>query len=213
MKIKGVITGDIIQSTHINPADRNLLLDTIQGIVQYTRKWGEIRLDIYRGDSFQILVDNPIQALRITLLIRAGLQAKSPTAFRWDARVALGLGTIDFEREQSVIESDGEAFRNSGWEFDKLGRSKKLAIRTPWENFNEEFIVSTALVDDIVSNWTITQAQAIFLFLSTGKTQKEIADDLRKSSQAISKLLIGGKVNLIELYLNRYEQLTTTLIQ
>ena len=82
-----------------------------------------------------------------------------------------------------------------------------------WENFNEEFIVSTALVDDIVSNWTITQAQAIFLFLSTGKTQKEIADDLRKSSQAISKLLIGGKVNLIELYLNRYEQLTTTLIQ
>ncbi len=35
----------------------------------------------------------------------------------------------------------------------------------------------------------------------------------KKSSQAISKLLIGGKVNLIELYLNRYEQLTTTLIQ
>ena len=40
MKIKGVITGDIIQSTHINPADRNLLLDTIQGIIQCTRKWG-----------------------------------------------------------------------------------------------------------------------------------------------------------------------------
>lgn len=156
MKIKGVITGDIIQSTHINPADRNLLLDTIQGIVQYARKWGDIRLEIFRGDSFQILIDNPIKALKITLLIRAGLQAKSPTSFRWDARVALGIGTVDFEKEQSVIESDGEAFHNSGWEFDKLGRSKKLAIKTPWDNFNEEFIVSTALVDDIVSNWTVT---------------------------------------------------------
>ncbi len=49
MKIKGVITGDIIQSTHINPADRNLLLDTIQGIYNAPENGGENRLDIYRG--------------------------------------------------------------------------------------------------------------------------------------------------------------------
>jgi hypothetical protein len=91
-----------------------------------------------------------------------------------------------------------------------LGRSKNLALKTPWDEFNDEFKVSTAFVDDIASNWTITQSQALYLSLLTGKTQKEIADDLQKSSQAISKLLIGGKANLIELYLNRYEQLIST---
>ncbi|RHU30586.1 MULTISPECIES: hypothetical protein [Parabacteroides] len=210
MKIKGVITGDIIQSTHIDPANRSLLLDTINNIVHDTEKWGSIRLDIYRGDSFQIIINNPVKALRTVLLLRIGLQAKSPTSFRWDARMALGIGTIDFEKEESVIESDGEAFRFSGWEFDKLGRSKNLALKTPWDEFNDEFKVSTAFVDDIASNWTITQSQALYLSLLTGKTQKEIADDLQKSSQAISKLLIGGKANLIELYLNRYEQLIST---
>lgn len=86
MKIKGVITGDIIQSTHIDPADRSLLLDTINNIVYDTEKWGNVRLDIYRGDSFQIIINNPVKALRTVLLLRIGLQAKSPTSFRWDAR-------------------------------------------------------------------------------------------------------------------------------
>ena len=36
MKIKGVITGDIIQSTRIKPENKQLVLDTI--VTQYT-KW------------------------------------------------------------------------------------------------------------------------------------------------------------------------------
>ncbi|WP_455638728.1 hypothetical protein [Parabacteroides sp.] len=213
MKIKGVITGDIIRSTQIAPADRALLLDTLYSIVHSAEQWGKIRLEVFRGDSFQIIIENSVKALRIALLIRAILIAKSPASFRWDARMALGLGTIDFEKKESVVESDGEAFHNSGWEFDKLGRSRKLALRTPWDKINKEFIVSTAFVDDVISNWTITQAQAIYIWLLTNKNQKEIAEDLNKSSQAISKLLIGGKANLIELYLNRYEQLITTKIK
>lgn len=213
MKIKGVITGDIIRSTQVNLADRATLLNTISSIVQDTEKWSDMRLEIFRGDSFQIQIDDPIKALRIALLIRAGLLAKSPDALRWDARIALGLGTIDFEQAESVVESNGEAFRYSGREFDKLGRSKKLAVKSPWNEFNEEFAVSTAFADEIISGWTITQAQVIYPLLLTSKTQKELAGDLNKTSQAISKLIIGGRIGLIELYLNRYEQLIISKIQ
>jgi hypothetical protein len=207
METKAVITGDIIKSTRINPADRELLLNTIGNIVRDVEIWGNIRMEIFRGDSFQIQIDNPVKALRIAILVRTGLRAKSPSVFRWDARIALGLGNIYFEKNESVVESDGEAFHNSGWEFDKLGRSRSMAIKTPWTDLNDEFAVNTAFADDVIMNWTVTQAQVIYPLLLTSKTQKELAVGLDKTSQAISKLLIGGKANLIELYLNRYELL------
>lgn len=208
--IKGVITGDIIGSTQIDPTDRELLLNTIRSITNDAAQWSEIRLEIFRGDSFQMIVNNPIKALRIAILTRVGLQKSSPTSTKWDARIALGIGTITFDQERSVIESDGEAFRNSGREFDELGKYKRLAIKAPWEEFNQEFKVNTMFADELISSWTIPQAQAMYLSLLTEKTQKELASELDKSPQAFSRLMISGKANLIELYLNRYEQVITT---
>lgn len=208
--IKGVITGDIIDSTQIEAKDRELLLTTLRNIVNDAERWSEIRLEIFRGDSFQLIVNNPIEALRVAIFIRVGLQKSSPTSTKWDARIALGIGAITFDQERSVIESDGEAFRNSGREFDELGKSKRLAIKTPWEEFNREFKVNTTFADELISSWTILQAQAIYLSLLTEKTQKELATELDKSPQAFSKLMIGAKVYLIDLYLKRYEEVMTT---
>lgn len=57
MKIKGVITGDIIQSTHIDPADRSLLLDTINNIVYDTEKWGNVRLDGGKANLIELYLN------------------------------------------------------------------------------------------------------------------------------------------------------------
>ena len=101
-------------------------------------------------------------ALKIALLIRAGLQGKTTEASsnKWDARLSIGHGTINYTSDQ-IITSDGEAYRNSGREFDALGK-RRLALRTPWEAVNDEFAVSTAFADDIISGWSITQAQTIY---------------------------------------------------
>lgn len=56
-------------------------------------------------------------------------------------------------------------------------------------------------------------AQAMYLSLLTEKTQKELAVELDKSPQAFSKLMISGKANLIELYLDRYEEVITTKLK
>lgn len=79
---------------------------------------------------------------------------------------------MNFSQEESVTESDGEAFRNSGWEFDELGK-RKLAIRTPWQNMNDELKVSTAFADDIVSEWSVAQAQAIYASLIHSKRKRD----------------------------------------
>lgn len=214
MKIKGVITGDIIQSSRINLTNRQLLLDTIQYVAQEVRVLSDVRMEIFRGDSFQMIVNEPSEALKIAVLIRAGLQKETPDSEKkkWDMRVALGLGTVDFDKEHSIVESDGEAFHNSGWEFDELGKSARLAIRTPWEEVNEEFKVSTVFADEIISAWTIPQAKVIYLAILSGKNQKELAQDLDKTPQAISKLMKGGRARAIELYLERFTQQIATKI-
>ena len=67
--------------------------------------------------------------------------------------------------------------------------------------------------DDIVSEWSVAQAQAIYASLIHSKTQKEIAADLNTSPQNISKRIIAGKEYLIRPYLDRCKQIITAKIQ
>ena len=208
MKLKGVITGDIVQSSKIEPTRRKLLIDCIQKIADEAGKWGKIKVEIFRGDSFQAVIDDVEQSLKIAILFRAGLQGFTPEKefTKWDARIALGIGSIDFYQDHSVVESDGEAFRNSGREFDRLEKSDRLALKTPWDDLNDEFKISTAFADNVISGWTVMQARVIYEALLSGESQKKIAQLLNKSQQAVSKLANGGRLRLIELYLERFQQ-------
>ncbi|MEG2820263.1 MAG: hypothetical protein RR868_05880 [Muribaculaceae bacterium] len=207
MEIKGVITGDIINSTGIKTELRETLLNTIQEVVRELEIFSTLRLEFFRGDSFQIIVDKPAEALIIAVLLRAGLKSHTPKESKrlWDARISLGIGDITYSSEKVVV-SDGEAFHYSGWEFDELGK-RKLAIRTTWNNVNNELKVSTAFADDIISRWSKSQAQVIYVSLLSKMTQKDIDIKLNKTTQNISKLLSAGKESLICLYLERYKQI------
>ena len=185
-----------------------MLLDTIQEIVHELEVLSPMRLEFFRGDSFQIVVDNPVETLKITVLLRAGLKCRTPKGSEqlWDARMAIGIGSIAYSSEKVVV-SDGEAFHLSGWEFDELGK-RKLSVRTPWKEVNDELKVSTAFADDIISGWSATQAQVIYLtFLNKEFYQKEIALRLNKSAQSVSKLLSAGKESLIRFFLERFAQI------
>ncbi|MGL5681815.1 MAG: hypothetical protein ACRDDZ_02005 [Marinifilaceae bacterium] len=207
MQIKGVITGDIINSTSLTPKQRELLIQTLRELMDSLHNMGSMQYEMFRGDSFQIIVDEPQHTLEVAILLRAGLNKSTPkeSKQKWDARMAIGIGTINYTSEKVTL-SDGEAFHLSGREFDQLDK-KCLAIRTPWTEANEELAVSTAFADDIISGWTSAQAQVIFISLSMQCSQKEIALEIDKTTQNVSKLLNTGKQSLIELYIQRYKQI------
>ena len=205
--MNGIITGDIIDSTSIPIEHRKDLLTAISVISEELQVFSPLKCEIYRGDSFQIVVNRPEKAMLIAILLRAGLKSRVPKGSKqnWDARIAVGIGEMEFISD-SILVSDGEAFRLSGREFDELGK-RNLAIRTRWDDANEELKISTAFADDIITNWTSSQSLVIYMSLAYQMTQKEIADKLGQSSQNISKLSNVAKEKLIRTYINRCTQI------
>ena len=205
--MNGIITGDIIDSTSIPIEHRKDLLTAISVISEELQVFSPLKCEIYRGDSFQIVVNRPEMAMLIAILLRAGLKSRIPKGSKqnWDARIAVGIGEMEFISD-SILVSDGEAFRLSGREFDELG-TRNLAIRTRWDDANEELKISTAFADDIITNWTSSQSLVIYMSLAYQMTQKEIADKLGQSSQNISKLSNVAKEKLIRTYINRCTQI------
>ena len=205
--MNAVITGDIISSTSIPFEERKKLLEIFDKIVNDLQSLCELKCEIFRGDSFQILVEKAELALEVAVLIRAGLKMNTPENSKiiWDARVAIGVGEIEFI-DDKVITSDGEAFKYSGRAFDELIKTN-LTIKTRWNNINEELKLSTLFADDIISNWTEIQAFVVYKSLLLKKSKKEIADEKNKSEQNISKISVNAKEKLIRQYINRYYNL------
>ncbi len=114
-KLYGVVTGDVVASSKLSPPDRERLFAVMKEASRELRQWlGEampLEVDIYGGDSWQILLATPGKALAAALFFRAYLRAHPPHC---DSRFAVAIGPIDFVPGKNVSEGDGDAFRRSG---------------------------------------------------------------------------------------------------
>ena len=205
MKIKGVITGDIVKSSKIKAEHKDTLISVINELKTDVSSISNIDIEFFRGDSFQILVKEVENTLLVAILLRAKLRG-SQLEIKCDARISIGIGSVEYINP-SVILSDGEAFRSSGRGLDEIGKKKRLVISTPWQTINSELAISTPFADDIISKWTKEQAEIIFISLLTDKTQKAISETLDKTAQNVSKLLNAAKEQLIKPYINRFVEL------
>ena len=210
-KIKGVITGDIIESSAIQIKYRDFLLKSIREIADELSVIEPLRIEMFRGDSFQAVIDSPENAMKIAVLLRAGLKGHTPKECKkpWDARLSIGVGTISYHADNTVL-SDGEAFQYSGRTLDEMGK-RRLVVKTRWADVNEELQVSGAFADEVISSWSVPQSQAAYQALLYNTSQKEIANKFQKSAQNISKLLGAAKVNLVQMYIDRYHKLISNL--
>lgn len=213
MSLKAVITGDIIKSSIVKDEEYKILIDAINKTFEEIKVSLDIdiKYEIWRGDSFQAVIQDAKQALKAAILFRAGLKSKTPEEFSktWDARLSIGIGDISFEGE-SVASSNGEAFVLSGHKLDELTENKvvNLAVNTKWKDINDEFLVSVSLADVIITDWTKKQAEAISFFLVKSETQEVIAQRLNISQAALSKRINKqGKLFLILLLVERFEKL------
>lgn len=210
--IHAVLTGDIVRSTSIEADYKEKLLEISGDIKDHVED--SFQLEIYRGDSFQGIVVDPLNALRISLLIRGGLRRYSRKNTKsidsaWDARISIGIGGINnlkkMKKEQIGI-LDGDAFVRSGKALDGMkGEKSLLKITTGIEELDDEFYASCALADAIVSRWSVEQAEAIYLYLLENLTQEEIGKRLEISQRAVGKRMMAGNMDNLKKFLERYQ--------
>jgi hypothetical protein len=225
MDLNAVITGDLVKSSKIRDEDIGAFLKLFRksfNEINNYRLNGKGLFDIYRGDSFQIFVKQPEKALLISILLRSFLRTFLPSQNKKikanlkkpiylvysDARIAIGVGTVDY-REGSIVEWRGDAFRRSGQLLDKMvDGNKRLGINTPWEIVNKELEVESMLADSIISRWTKTTAETVYQYLLYNKSQSDIAKHFNIKQPSVHKRLVKyGSIDSIELFIKRYNEL------
>ena len=85
-----VITGHIVDKSLRTPQE------WVQALKSVLNGFGSEPLDwqLFRGDSFQLVIDEPQNALLTALRIRAAFKV----AMGQDLQLAIGIGTVDFGR-------------------------------------------------------------------------------------------------------------------
>jgi len=83
-----------------------------------------LEADVFRGDSWQLLISDSALSLRIGLFLRAYLRA-AMGAGKFDTRMAIAIGTVDFVPDDRVSRGDGHAYRDSGNALEQMMRGSK----------------------------------------------------------------------------------------
>ena len=162
-----ILTGDIINSRKKGDTFwLESLKKTLSSFGNTSKDW-----QIYRGDSFQLEIENCEEAFYSALKIKSHLKSTENI----DVRIGIGIGKKDFNASK-ITESNGEAFINSGEAFDNYLRKQTLAIKTPWQEIDEELNLAFDLALLTMDSWTQNSAEVFFLSLEKEtSTQKEIA--------------------------------------
>ena len=159
-----VITGDVIASSDLEAAQRKELPVTIESIAATLTDWlgaDEVApVAIFGGDSWQLLLATPANALRAALFVRASLLA-SPLEV--DTRLAIAVGGVDFVPKAGIEQADGEALRRSGRLLSELSsRSGSMGFECPDKTLSRHWDLVACLIDALIrTNWTANRARAV----------------------------------------------------
>ncbi len=221
--MKAVITGDIIHSTKLTSDDKRMLINEIEaGLKQWSKDF-EMKYEIFRGDSFQCLLDNVMSALRLTLIIKSYIKSLNPSekgetiresgkktsmlfpVWEFDARIAIGIGEVQF-LDTSLGKSDGSAFVLSGHTLDDLKNKKQSIGIATIDNYQEELQTEIVLLDLIISRMTALQSEVVSLKL-LGYNETEIANQLGVNQSAVNQRSNGAGWNAINNMVQRFENI------
>ncbi|MEQ3654319.1 MAG: hypothetical protein ABNH00_00510 [Dokdonia sp.] len=207
--MKAVITGDLVHSTQYDREQLSAVLNMLKKEFSHLE---HARFRMFRGDSFQGVVDRIELALLYALRIRTAIARMefSDSKIRTDARIAIGLGTIDFTRD-SILESNGVAFRHSGAALDEMKDSaQRMSLRATTSAITEEFKVSLALLDGLMSKWGIASHEVVY-YLTKDYKEQQIAEIIGISQAAVNARKKVVQWDAIKLLLQRYATVTQNM--
>jgi hypothetical protein len=210
-KIVAVLTGDLVQSSRLSSGQldqvRHIFDQTCEELMHFQPGLLPAKIDFFRGDAWQLLLTNPLWALRAAIFLRASLLMNNLA----DTRVVIGLGTTENINTKRISLSTGQAFTLSGRELDKLTQYFRMSIAIPQ---NVKILASWLaligqLCDILISHWTRRQAHVIRLALAPDNpTHAAIADRLSPSvsKQAVTSSLAGADWHGLRTAIRQFEK-------
>jgi ABC-type protease/lipase transport system fused ATPase/permease subunit len=175
-----IITGDIINSRKVDPV---IWLNPLKALM---KEWGKTpkTWEIYRGDSFQVEINQPQYALLAAIRIKACIKSIE----KLDVRMGIGIGEKNYDALK-ITEANGEAFINSGETFEELKKLRQhLAIRSPWAQLDAELNLMFRLASIVLDKWSTTTAQIVAVsIVNRTLSQKELGDKVERTQSTISE--------------------------
>ncbi len=189
-----IITGDIQGSRKVSPKK---WMKSLKEELDFWGKAGE-HWEIYRGDSFQLKIENPEELLLATIRLKAAIKSIDPL----DCRMGLGIGTEDY-RSTRLLESNGTAYVHSGDAFDLLAElHQSLLLKTSHTDFDEEINLMLKMSLAVMDNWTYNSARMVYLALTyPEKSQTQLGGMEGISQHAVSARLSRAHFELTQSFL------------
>ena len=158
-----VLTGDIVSSSKLTPVQRGRVPGIIhrasKELRSFLRGTMPLGVDVFRGDSWQMLLVTPSRALRAALFFRAWLRSSSPSV---DTRIAIGIGAVGYQSMIRVSEGHGEAFDLSGRTLEGMVKLPRMRFNCADVSRQRVWDATVGLIDNIIiQQWTPPRAQAL----------------------------------------------------
>ncbi len=201
-----VITGDLVASTEHPASSTDVAMHAISTVSIEIAKWSsrqDTRFTRFRGDGWQVYLEEPKQCLRAALVIAATLRA---TDIGIATRLAIAIGPADNLGTRDLSDASGEAFQLSGRELDAMPRSARIALTGRCIG-NRDQIIARQMFER-ASRWTAPQAEAMVHYLHPDNpTLQDIGSRLGISAQAINYRLGGGGAANLRMNLQLWEDI------
>jgi hypothetical protein len=195
-----VITGDIINSRSRSSSEWiDDLKNVLRRVGESPKYW-----EIYRGDSFQLEIENPKEALYRAIQIKAAIKCFK----HLDARMSIGIGEKDYDAEK-ITEANGPAFIYSGEGLNSFKDVQTLSVSTNISSFDYDMNLLLKLALIVMDNWTPAVAEYVSLNLRGGFVQQQIAELLGISQSSVSERHQRSYINEIREVENLYRDKIT----
>ncbi len=207
-----VLTGDIVGSSKLEPGQLKDVMDRLRkSVARFKQTYPDAilgNLDVYSGDSWQLLMPDWQRSLRAALYVRAVI--KSIEKLKLDTRVALAWGDIDEAtlNPDRISESTGPAFQASGRALEKMPKGVRMAFvqdNGDSQRFGELLSGAVLLLDEIVGGWSLNQAQAVSLALLC-INQRDIGRELGVTQPNVQKTMQRARWHGVEQFLEVAEK-------
>jgi len=219
--IRATISADIVSSTTLSVFDLMNLQSVIRqfldelSVKSQDADWGRL----FKGDSVEIFLSNPHEALRTALLLKAlvkktfvesNMEAKQSLFKKFGIKIAIGIGEMRVaDKNRDVL--DGEAIYYSGRALEK-GAKEGLSVKRSMyfackdSLFSEQMDVMLGLLDILFKEATSKQCEVLYYKLM-GMNEVEIAEKLDVVQSVVNQHSNAIGWNAIESAVNYFEKL------
>jgi len=179
-----VLTGDLVRSQALGAVRLEAVFDGLVTAGAEVCGWAGGRgPERFRGDGWQLALDEPTFALRAALRMRAAVRAVDAAA---ETRIAAGFGKARYGA--GLADSSGEAFERAGRGLDGLRTHRKLVLIGAFPGVPGRALADglAAACDALSQRWTPRQAEVFARACVPGApTLKSIADELGVAPQTV----------------------------